>query len=120
MNKAVYFFCMDETIDPVASKVFNFIKNNNILSVTSIKIDGFPVFEFDNGNYFQFVQLNDVLSHNYIKYLPLLNKYFNDFNVSGVVNWHEGTDAPDKILTVQLEMYHRVISVNQIHIISKI
>lgn len=100
MNKAVYFFCMEKSIDPVASQVFDCIENNNTLSETDIKIDGFSVLEFNNGNYFQFVRLNDVLSHNYIKYVPLLNKYFKDFDVSGIVNWHEGTNAPDKILTV--------------------
>ncbi|MDR0722250.1 MAG: D-aminoacyl-tRNA deacylase [Treponema sp.] len=100
MNKAVYFFCMDETIDPVASKVFNVIESNNRVSEAHIKIDGFPVLELNNSNCFQFVRLHDVLSHNYIKYLPLLNKYFNDFHVSGIVNWHEGINAPDRILTV--------------------
>jgi hypothetical protein len=62
MNKAVYFFCMDKNIDPVASKVFNFIQNNNTLLQNNVIIDGFPVLEFDNGNYFQFVRLNDVLA----------------------------------------------------------
>lgn len=97
MNKAVYFFCMEENIDPVASNVFNFIENKYTLSETNVTIDGFPVLEFGKGNYFQFVRLNDVLSHNYVKYVPLLNK---DFTISGIVNWHEGVNAPDKILTV--------------------
>jgi len=100
MKKAVYFFCMDENIDPVASKVFNHIKGNTELSETSVIIDGFPALEYNNGNYFQFVRLNDVLSHNYNKYLPLLNQQFSGFDAAGVVNWHEGTNAPDKILTV--------------------
>ena len=100
MNKAVYFFCMNEKTDPVASKVFNYIRNNNNLSETDTIIDGFPVMEENNGNIFQFVRLNDVLSHDYTKYLPLLNKYFGDFNTAGVVNWHEGANAPDRILTV--------------------
>ena len=100
MNKAVYFFCINEKTDPVASKVFNYVNNNNNLSETDITIDGFPVMEKNNGNIFQFVRLNDVLSHDYTKYLPLLNKYFGDFNAAGVINWHEGANAPDKILTV--------------------
>jgi len=100
MNKAVYFFCMDENIDPVASKVFNYIQRNNNLIETDLIIDGYSVMENKNENVFQFVRLNNVLSHDYKKYLPLLNKHFEDFNVGGIVNWHEGANAPDKILTV--------------------
>jgi D-tyrosyl-tRNA(Tyr) deacylase len=83
----------------VASNVFNQLQNNNFVE-TKLVIDGFPVLEYNNDNYFSFVRLNDVLSHNYIKYLPVLNQYFRDFDVAGVVNWHEGANAPDRILTV--------------------
>ena len=100
MNKVVYFFCMDENIDPVASKVFNYVQRNNSLLETNLIIDGFSVLEYKKEHVFQFVRLNDVLSHDYIKYLPFLNKYFADYNIAGVVNWHEGTNAPDRILTV--------------------
>ena len=100
MSKAVYFFCMDGNIDPVAAKVFNHLNDNNDISETALIIDGFPVLEYQNDHYFQFIRLNDVLSHNYTKYLPLLNRHFADFDVAGVVNWHEGTNAPDQILTV--------------------
>jgi D-tyrosyl-tRNA(Tyr) deacylase len=100
MNKAVYFFCMDENIDPVASKVFSYVQRNNDLLETNLTIDEFSVLEYKKEHVFQFVRLNNVLSHDYIKYLPFLNKYFADYNIAGVVNWHEGTNAPDRILTV--------------------
>jgi D-tyrosyl-tRNA(Tyr) deacylase len=100
MKKAVYFFCADKDIDPVASNVFNYLQNNNNFVETKLTIDEFPVMEYDNGNYFLCVRLNDVLSHNYIKYLPILNNHFKDFDVAGVVNWHEGINAPDRILTI--------------------
>ena len=101
MHKAVYFFCMDGNIDSVAPKVFNFLNVNYDLSETALIIDEFSVLEYNqNDDCFQFVRLNDVLSHNYSKYLPLLNKHFADFDVAGVVNWHEGSNAPDKILAV--------------------
>jgi D-tyrosyl-tRNA(Tyr) deacylase len=100
MCKAVYFFCADGNIDPVAPKVFNHLKNNNNLPETALEIDGFSVLEYhQNDDYFQFARLNDVLSHNYTKYLPVLNEHFGGFDVAGVVNWHEGANAPDKILT---------------------
>jgi len=101
MYKAAYFFCVDGNIDPVAPEVFNHLKDNNDLSETVLKIDGYPVLEYHkNDHYFQFVRLNDVLSHDYAKYLPVLNKYFSNFEVAGVINWHEGTNAPDRILAV--------------------
>jgi D-tyrosyl-tRNA(Tyr) deacylase len=100
MKKAVYFFCMDKNIDPVAAGVFDYLRDNNDISETGLTIDGFPVMEYDNGNYFQFVRLQDVLSHDYNKYLPLLREHFGDFDVAGIINWHEGANAPDRILTV--------------------
>jgi D-tyrosyl-tRNA(Tyr) deacylase len=100
MHKAAYFFCMDKNIDPVASKIFNYVQNNNSLLETDLKIDGFSVLEYKKEHVFQFVRLNNVLSHDYIKYLPFLNKHFVDNNIAGIVNWHEGANAPDKILTV--------------------
>jgi D-tyrosyl-tRNA(Tyr) deacylase len=100
MKKAVYFFCADKNRDPVASSVFNHLQNNHDFRETTLTIDGFSVMEYSNGNYFLFVRLNDVLSHNYSKYLPVLNHHFKEFDVAAVVNWHEGTNAPDRILTI--------------------
>ena len=101
MHKAVYFFCVDGNIDPVAPKVFIHLNDNNHLLETALKIDGFSVLEYhQNDDCFQFVRLNDVLSHDYTRYLPVLNEHFAGFDVAGVVNWHEGANAPDKILTV--------------------
>ena len=100
MKKAVYFFCIDKNIDPVAFNVFNYLQNNYNITETKLTIDEFPVMEYNNGNYFSFVRLNNVLSHDYVQYLPVLNHHFNDFDIAGVINWHEGTNAPDRILAV--------------------
>jgi hypothetical protein len=43
---------MDENIDPVASKVFDFVKDNYELSETNLTIDGFSVMEYNDSNYF--------------------------------------------------------------------
>jgi D-tyrosyl-tRNA(Tyr) deacylase len=99
-EKGRIFFCVDKNIDPVASNVFNYLQNNNDFIETKLIIDEFPVMEYNNGDYFLFVRLTDVLSHNYIKYLPVLNQHFKEFDVAGVVNWHEGIHAPDRILTI--------------------
>ena len=66
MHKAVYFFCMDRNIDPVAPKVFNHLNDNNTLSETALIIDDFSALECHHKNdYFKIVRLNNVLSHNY-------------------------------------------------------
>ena len=64
MNKAVYFFCMDGNVDPVAPKVFNHLNDNYSISVTALEIDGLSVLEYhQNDDCFQFVRLGDILSH---------------------------------------------------------
>jgi len=52
------------------------------------------------GNHIFYVSTAEVLSHDYPNYLPFLNEHFADADIAGVVNWHEGANAPDHILTV--------------------
>ncbi len=101
-KKAVYFFCKDLKKDPVAFNVFKTISKKFDLNKTEILVDNEVVLEFkdSNNNIFQYVRTDEVISHDYKKYLPILNKYFSDFDFAGLVNWHEGSNAPDKILTV--------------------
>jgi D-tyrosyl-tRNA(Tyr) deacylase len=58
------------------------------------------VYEDARGNAYFYVRTRDVVSHDYPKYLPLMNEHFSSFDFAGVVNWHEGRNAPDRILTV--------------------
>ncbi|VBB05126.1 d-aminoacyl-trna deacylase dtda [Lucifera butyrica] len=101
-GKAVYFFCSDETKDPVAGHVLREALKLYNFDETDIIIDKFPMFKHTdkNGNLFCYVQTSEVLSHNYPKYLPILNYHFADFDIAGIVNWHGGQNAPDGILTV--------------------
>lgn len=100
-QKIVYFFCNTKTIDPVAKSVLNYLEKNYTLGKTDIICDGYTVLSYENDNYlFYCAQLNDVLSHNYQKYLPIIKKYFSDCVLAGVVNWHAGENAPSSILTV--------------------
>lgn len=71
------------------------------LNQTDIVIDDNFVLEFKdkNNNLFHFVKTKDVISHNYKYYLPILNRHFRDYDFAGVVNWHEGENAPEHILT---------------------
>jgi len=100
--KAVYFFCNDLNKDPVSAGVYRCLVENVSLKETSKSVDDFPVMEYKDvsEDIFHFVRLNDVLSHDYPKYLPMLNENFSDYDFAGLVNWHEGSNAPAKVLTV--------------------
>lgn len=99
--KKQFFFCSDLKKDPVASNVIKCCEEIMDLNQTDIVIDDNFVLEFKdkNNNLFHFVKTKDVISHNYKYYLPILNRHFRDYDFAGVVNWHEGENAPEHILT---------------------
>ena len=101
-RKAVYFFCADPAKDPVAHSCFEASKRLCKLVDAGFEVDGHPVLMLEDsaGNSLYYVRINDVLSHDYAKYLPILNERFSNFDFAGLVNWHEGKNAPDAILTV--------------------
>lgn len=101
-KKAVYFFCYDQIEDPVAYLTFNASIQLLNLEQSDIVIDGYNVFKYEDskGHIFYYVRCKYILSHNYAHYLPLLNEHFTDFDFAGVITWHKGKNAPDKILTV--------------------
>lgn len=101
-KKAVYFFCTDYNQDEVAPRVLKYLKNNYPLKLSENKFDSRNIYEYidENNNLFSYVETDKVLSYDYDKYIPLLNKLFSNYDVAGVVNWHGGEKAPDKILTV--------------------
>lgn len=101
-RKAVYYMAVKEGVDHVAAPVYSYI--DSILSLTerNIKVDGYPVLEYidDNGNLFWFVRTEKVVCHEYNRYLPVMLEYFSDFDVAGLITWHEGENAPDKVFSV--------------------
>lgn len=99
-RRAVYFFCDDESRDPVAHRVFGEAVQRWSPQGTGIGVDGREVLRHRNadGNVFDLVRTADVLSHAYPHYLPLLEAHFADADFAGVVNWHEGANAPPRIL----------------------
>lgn len=99
-KKAVYFFCYNFENDSVAPRIFdNSIKTFDLKKTETI-VDGYPVMEYKDskGNLFSYVRTNKVISHDYEYYIPIMNKYFSDYDFGGVVNWHGGAKAPDKVL----------------------
>lgn len=98
---AVYFFCRTDT-DPVAPRVLDVLVKLHGPGEVDVVVDGEPVLQHTDeaGNRFLFVRTDDVLSHDYPRYLPVLNQHFADADVAAVVNWHEGANAPDRVITV--------------------
>lgn len=101
-NKVVYFFCINPEIDPVAGHVFEALSQMYSLIETSTVIDEKPVLKcLDNKkNELYFVRTDECVCNDYRRYLPIMNKHFSDFNMAGLVNWHEGKNAPDAIFSV--------------------
>jgi D-tyrosyl-tRNA(Tyr) deacylase len=101
-KKAAYFFCVAEGGDPVAPGVLAAVQRLFAPEDAGYQADGRPVLRSADarGNEFHFVGIDRVLSHDYDRYLPLLNSRFGDFDIAGVVNWHGGANAPDRVLTV--------------------
>lgn len=98
-HKAAYFFCTDLTEDRSAHYTFAAVQQRYAPKSTPLMVDGRPVLRHEDtdGNVFLFVQTQQVLSHNYPHYLPILNTHFADCDVAGIVNWHEGVHAPEAI-----------------------
>ncbi len=101
-KKAVYFFCMNSEIDPVAERVFEALSQIYSFIETGTFIDGKPILKYlDNkNNELYFVRTAKVVCHDYRRYLPIMNKHFSDFDMAGLVTWHEGQNAPDAIFSV--------------------
>ena len=101
-RQAVYFFCCDPARDPVAHRVFDAVLRLQEPEATDLAIDGQPVLRSMDaaGNAFFYVRLDEVLSVDYPRYLPVLEQHLCNFDFAGIVNWHEGRNAPDAILTV--------------------
>ncbi|MGI5838373.1 MAG: D-aminoacyl-tRNA deacylase [bacterium] len=101
-KKAVYFFAVNPDTDPVAGHVFAALPEMYSLVETKIIIDDNPVLKHtdDNGNELYFVRTSKVVCHDYRHYLPIMNRYFSAFDMAGLVTWHEGQNAPDRIFSV--------------------
>jgi len=99
-KNAVYFFCNNLSEDPVALHVYDSLCQERELEQTDLVIDGNPVQKAHDrhGNTLHFVRIDKVLSHDYPRYLPMLQEHFGHMDFAGVVNWHEGANAPENIL----------------------
>lgn len=101
-KKAVYYICGDHNWGHVSYLVWDILKEEGYFNPAGFTFDGKEVMKYvdDKGNEYYFASSDIAICLDYPKYLPEMNKYFGDFNMSGMVTWHEGTNAPEKVLTV--------------------
>ncbi len=102
IKKAVYYLATKNNVDHVAAPVYREIVRSLKLTGVDILVDDKPVMRYvdDGGNIFDFVQTDKVVCHDYKKYLPIMKEKFSDYDVAGLITWHEGENAPDGILSV--------------------
>jgi D-tyrosyl-tRNA(Tyr) deacylase len=86
----------------VASHVYKKVLEIAAPVPTATIFDGMPVYEHRDasGNQYSFVATHEVQSHQYAQTLSEMETLFSDCDFAGIVNWHEGNNAPDHILTV--------------------
>lgn len=103
MRHAVFVFCVDREKDPVAGRVLDALKAECAVVPTSFEVDGHSVLEVAglHDARISIVATNEIVSNDYARYAPILNERFGDANVIGIVNWHEGANAPNAIFSVQ-------------------
>ncbi|NIE65420.1 D-aminoacyl-tRNA deacylase [Burkholderia sp. Ax-1719] len=94
--------CVDERFDPVASSVLAALEQAVTLTDSPVTIDGRPALQVQLATRrLEVLRLDTVLSHDYRRYAPQLNAAYADAEAIIVVNWHEGSRAPDNIFTIQ-------------------
>lgn len=109
--KAVYYICTNPEFGHVAHLVWKRLEEDGIFQTgTGIFCDGEEVMRHvdAHGNQFDFVPAKQAVCLDYPRYLPIMNEHFAAHDVAGMITWHEGASAPERILTV-----HSLGDVNQ-------
>lgn len=102
MKKAVYYLCDNFENDRVSPLVLDVLKEEGYLNLAGFTFDGRDVKKYvdSSNNEYYFVPTAIPLCLDYPKYLGEMNKYFGNFDMAGMITWHEGASAPEKILTI--------------------
>ena len=101
-ERIVFFFCDDLTKDPVAPHVWSAVTRLFGQQPAGFDFDGRPVLvvRSTGGAEVHLARTREVLSHDYRRFLPEMVERFGGFEFAGLVNWHAGSNAPDRVLTV--------------------
>lgn len=97
----IFFFCNDLARDPCAAHVFRELEGIRGVIAIEMEFDGYNVLQAQrkDGSIGLFVRTADVVSNDYARYAQPMTERFSNVRTAVVVNWHEGANAPDKILT---------------------
>ena len=100
--RAVYFISNHKTWGHVTKHIWDILEEEGFLKErTGIMFCNQEVMRYtDEEHEYYFVPTDKAVCLDYQRFLPDMNKYFADFDISGMVTWHEGTHAPDNVLTV--------------------
>ena len=100
--KAVYFICNDRNWGHVAWRVWDILGEEGYLNESAgFSFCGQDVKRCTDGAHeFFFVPTDIALCLDYPRFLPEMLAHFSDADMSGMVTWHEGGNAPDNVLTV--------------------
>lgn len=101
-RKALFFFCVGKGYDHVSRQAFEKVLELYRPDETGVSVDGYPVMEYvdGRGDRFFFMRQETLVSYDFRRYLPVLKGHFLDVDLAAEVNWHEGANAPDRVLTV--------------------
>lgn len=100
--KAVYYISNHPTWGHVTRRVWDILREEGYLAEEAgIQFAGETVMQYsDKGNIFFFVPTDRAICLDYNRFLPEMNQYFADCDMSAMVTWHEGANAPENVLTI--------------------
>ena len=102
-KKAVYYMCDEEDRRGLVSRtVLSILREKNFMVSSGMAFGGREVFvhKDERENEYYFAPTEVPVCWDYLKYLPEMNGHFANFDVSGLITWHEGPNAPARALTV--------------------
>lgn len=102
-KKVVYYICDNKDWGYVSYHVWDILKEEGYLDKkVDLTFDGREVYKYvdEKNNEFYFVPTEIAICRDYPRYLPDMNKHFADFDMSGMITWHEGVNAPEKVITL--------------------
>ena len=102
-KKAVYYINTDKDFGYVSFHVWDILQEEGYFTEKAdILFDGQEVMKHvdEAGDEFYFVPTHKAICLQYKDRLDEMNQYFADADISGMVTWHEGAHALEKVLTV--------------------
>ncbi len=100
--KAVFFICNNHHWGHVSFRVWGILSEEGYFEEKAgFTFGGQDVMKCARGGHeFYFAPTDIALCLDYPRFLPEMKEHFADADMSGMITWHEGGNAPDDVLTV--------------------